>query len=104
MSARKKVRHAGIEWHCEPCIRYHSYRTPRNSDSPNANALVYGDSIALGAEKHPLTLESGLDREVGDSNEQPCRTRGSCRPSGGVGSDSKLSMLIPDAGCIPDDD
>lgn len=60
------VQHVRSEWLVGRCIPYSSSLIPEDRDLADAIAFIYKGSIALGAEKHLLSLHKGLDLQVRD--------------------------------------
>lgn len=54
------IHHADSERRSEHYICCHSYLSSGNHDLPDALALAYKDSTALGAEKHSVLVEKSL--------------------------------------------
>lgn len=67
----------GSEWSNEHYTCYRTYLIFEIVDVPEAIVFDYGGSFALGAAKHPLSLEKGPDQQVGPWHERPRMKHGS---------------------------
>lgn len=94
LAGHRYVLHAGCDWRGKHYTRYRSYPIPTSYDLPDAEAFVYRSSVALGTEKHFLSVQKDLGPETGDPVERPRMKHGSRRSTKSESSDPEPSIFV----------